>query len=637
MAGIYLFPFENIEFNSRVVIWGAGNVGTSFVKQIQRTEYCKIAAWVDSNYQLCKNRYHCVVSCSYVWENQNEYDAIIVAIDNEKIASEVVRILEQNNIEEEKIVLIKRRYLPFEDSTLDFWEILEGRQCVGELLREFNKSHIRSLDFFYDILNCYSEQEDEVKKKFIDEIKEYLLSEALEEEKFVLFRLFFRLNYFDEELMRELVEFTYEQKRLEWQYWLSVHIGLYEFLSPDSVYTNFYHEKRAIYNRLATRFMEGEVLKAASEKSNRIVILAQILHGEEESLSKFVSMYANEFAKVGKEVHIVITEPFLYYYGEAPITPSCATSKSSRAYLSQIATYVDERVKIHFALEDKIQKRYTNCVKEILEINPEIILEMTAKQGHLNPVLKQYFPVICVSTGNNCSANSFHKYVCRGKEKCLEMNLKYGSVLPNQIIDLPVGTIFPKAKYKYERKNYSLLPEDFVMVSVGRRLYSELTEDFIDAFIPLLSRYRHVKWLWVGQEAERLAEKYQSFIQDGQIVLWGFEKDLPSLYQICNVFLNPNRVGGGWSISWAIGEGLPVITTDYPNDSSPILGDMVISGDYSDLRATVEKMIGDRKYYEEWVEHTLTRKTECGFDKKVRSFLYSIEETVKEFSDGVIQ
>ena len=45
----WVFPYERIKKGSNVVIWGAGAVGNSFVRQLKHTEYCNIQSWVDNN------------------------------------------------------------------------------------------------------------------------------------------------------------------------------------------------------------------------------------------------------------------------------------------------------------------------------------------------------------------------------------------------------------------------------------------------------------------------------------------------------------------------------------------------------------------------------------------------------------
>lgn len=47
----YLFPFQHVEKNSRIVLYGAGKVGQSFYRQLLKSSYCKNIIWIDKNYK----------------------------------------------------------------------------------------------------------------------------------------------------------------------------------------------------------------------------------------------------------------------------------------------------------------------------------------------------------------------------------------------------------------------------------------------------------------------------------------------------------------------------------------------------------------------------------------------------------
>jgi len=47
----FIFPFNQVKKNSTIVLYGAGNVGQCFYKQLITTQYCSIKAWVDKNHE----------------------------------------------------------------------------------------------------------------------------------------------------------------------------------------------------------------------------------------------------------------------------------------------------------------------------------------------------------------------------------------------------------------------------------------------------------------------------------------------------------------------------------------------------------------------------------------------------------
>ena len=50
IPGYYLFPFDKVERNSRIVIYGSGLVGRDYKRQVELIGFCNIAAVVDKTY-----------------------------------------------------------------------------------------------------------------------------------------------------------------------------------------------------------------------------------------------------------------------------------------------------------------------------------------------------------------------------------------------------------------------------------------------------------------------------------------------------------------------------------------------------------------------------------------------------------
>lgn len=95
------FPREKIPLGSKVIIYGAGDVGKSFVKQLAETNYCKVMLWTDKNYGKMESFVHSpeeIGGC--------DYDFIVIAIFDDKISNSVAIFLEALGVERDKIVMI---------------------------------------------------------------------------------------------------------------------------------------------------------------------------------------------------------------------------------------------------------------------------------------------------------------------------------------------------------------------------------------------------------------------------------------------------------------------------------------------------------------------------------------------------
>lgn len=96
---IWPFPFSKIQKGSKVVLYGAGNVGKDMYHQIELTGYCELVLWVDRDYatkqEIVKSP-ECMKTCTF--------DYIIIAIAKRAIALAVREDMIAQKIDSEKVV-----------------------------------------------------------------------------------------------------------------------------------------------------------------------------------------------------------------------------------------------------------------------------------------------------------------------------------------------------------------------------------------------------------------------------------------------------------------------------------------------------------------------------------------------------
>lgn len=95
---IYKFPKEYVSYDDRVIIYGAGHVGKDYYTQNANEGYCNVVAWVDRDYENFRLP---IVGTDILYTS--EYNKIIIAIENPKIASAIKKELTENGISDEKI------------------------------------------------------------------------------------------------------------------------------------------------------------------------------------------------------------------------------------------------------------------------------------------------------------------------------------------------------------------------------------------------------------------------------------------------------------------------------------------------------------------------------------------------------
>lgn len=101
MQGEGVFPYDLIKKHKKVIIYGMGNYGKSYIEQIEKTQYCQIVAVSDINNNVSCNGYN-YIEPSYI--PFVVFDYIIIAIKSIELSTEVYWKFVRMGIEEKHIV-----------------------------------------------------------------------------------------------------------------------------------------------------------------------------------------------------------------------------------------------------------------------------------------------------------------------------------------------------------------------------------------------------------------------------------------------------------------------------------------------------------------------------------------------------
>ncbi len=105
----HLFPFDAVEKNSKIIIFGAGYIGKQFLAQIEELNYCQCICFADINYKGIKQVNNIEVIAQEEIANC-DYDKIVIA--SHKYIDEIYQSLVDGNIPQGKIANRKITSLP---------------------------------------------------------------------------------------------------------------------------------------------------------------------------------------------------------------------------------------------------------------------------------------------------------------------------------------------------------------------------------------------------------------------------------------------------------------------------------------------------------------------------------------------
>lgn len=129
----FLFPYEVIAQNSKILIYGAGDVGVAYLKQMLITGYADVIGFVDKNHTKYSNLAVPVYSPDDL--SKLEFDYVVLAFKREDYVSEITDLLSSMGIGKQKIV-----YKGIRNTNVNI--IATEAYCCGNVEYAYHKARI---------------------------------------------------------------------------------------------------------------------------------------------------------------------------------------------------------------------------------------------------------------------------------------------------------------------------------------------------------------------------------------------------------------------------------------------------------------------------------------------------------------
>ncbi|MDO8788351.1 MAG: glycosyltransferase family 4 protein [Sulfuritalea sp.] len=130
---------------------------------------------------------------------------------------------------------------------------------------------------------------------------------------------------------------------------------------------------------------------------------------------------------------------------------------------------------------------------------------------------------------------------------------------------------------------FGLNEKAVIWVTAGFRLEHEIKGEWASRMLLLLSRHPDVVWLLIGGEGT-LPQALRP-APPGRVRALATRNDLPGILRNCDIYVNPPRMGGGFSVAEAMAEGLPV-TSFAGSDGGDKVGELSLP----DMNAYMERL-----------------------------------------------
>jgi glycosyltransferase involved in cell wall biosynthesis len=293
---------------------------------------------------------------------------------------------------------------------------------------------------------------------------------------------------------------------------------------------------------------------AATRPLSRVALLASSLGGFEHAPTALALNHAALLASMGLEAHVFSTQDMTVPQVETCIVdndPPQFSRPDAKSWKPPIAgrfevTLPDSRL--------SPAARWRNALRQIARFDPDVVLFV----GLMSPLLPQFYaarPLLALSLNSVTPLGPHDVWLAGDPEAETEAHWP-PDYAAGEVFRYPYRIALTAERAVLSRQTLGVPQNAFVLVTVGFRLNTEIRGVWAARMEAFMEMHPQAWWLLVGSGPalpQALTNKSQ------RIRALGARTDVRSVWRACDAYVNPPRMGGGFSVAEAMADGLPVL------------------------------------------------------------------------------
>ncbi|HHY74184.1 MAG TPA: glycosyltransferase [Bacillus bacterium] len=377
--------------------------------------------------------------------------------------------------------------------------------------------------------------------------------------------------------------------------------------NADTGYLSRKLYREIYYGFLSEMNVEGKFIPR-NERDNELVIIitAQFL-GLNHAPTKTALDRAYSLIKhLNKNVLIINTKELMTKSGATPFYNTIIGNVVQELEKVNSISYKDVNIPYYQPNGMMPNSNEINNILQTIENRKPLCIVNIGGSSIVSDVCSKIVPVISIATvysGLPTSEGQFHVIGRKLNEHDIEFLEKFGFSEKN-VIESTFTFDFKPQEHTFTRAQLNLPEKRFLITVIGARLDSEITTEFIEMLLKTTKEGAHI--VFIGG-----FKKYDSYISlypelKNTSTNLGFQEDVLALVELCDLYVNPQRAGGGSSAAEAMYKGLPVVTI-HSGDVSVAAGSEFCVKNYLEMERKIHQYIRDQAYYQEMAKKARSR------------------------------
>lgn len=310
-------------------------------------------------------------------------------------------------------------------------------------------------------------------------------------------------------------------------------------------------------NSTAQELVGKQIKPRIPQNISRIMIIPSFFANPMHTPSMLTVNYATIFQQLGCRVFICAPQELrptgmIKYHGAGRVVnlPTVDFSSWPQHIPKEITTFVlDEQL--------SMEARYCKTLELVTQFDPDLIL-CVGPYSPISSALYSVRPVLALPTNTASFLGSADVWLRGSSIDLTEDEITWGQQFP-----LPISVTHP---YRISsdrmnivsvtRQQLGIREDAVVLVTVGFRLSSEITADWANRISDIINADSRIVWILIGDVTPESLKEMPA----GKIINLGVQSRAIDYLEICDIYVNPPRMGGGFSVLEAMSKACAVLT-----------------------------------------------------------------------------
>lgn len=373
--------------------------------------------------------------------------------------------------------------------------------------------------------------------------------------------------------------------------------------------------------------MESQLQKIPSEQRDPdcVVVLTIQLLGTNHAPTKTLIERVKWLKKLGKKVYIVNTTEQYLQTGEVPVyDPTVGSIEENYRNAHTICFGKEEFEFLQVSEKMTVERKVRTVLRLIRQVNPLYILSMGT--GSMTADLcGKVVPTASMGLAFSNLPHTMNPMRILGRTVREEEKEVFADI---DVIESRFTFELKEQTHSFTREQYHIPKDAFVLVIVGIRLDYEISAEFTELLIELEQEGFFVVMAGKFEQYSKWCEKDPILKENTNFI--GYCDDMAALMELCDLYINPVRLGGGFSVIEAFAKGVPGVYTR--------TGDVFVSGgaDFAvdtlnEMKEQIKRYRSDASYYQEMSIKAKDRaKLMTSSEDAIRDLNDAIEQRVRD-------